>query len=191
MSMIDDIIHKKGNPEEDMELDLAPLLGLMAALIPVLLMASAFVKLSSLSAKVPVLGEAQAAIDQNVKDNKEKKIGLYIEINGENFILLNLKQGDKVLVTASVPAKDGKSLDKEKFVDEVVKMKQSHPEVFRARLNPTEKVKYEAIVGLIDNMRVSPNNEEFPVVDKETGKTFNTPVMYDDVTFGNIMGEDE
>lgn len=191
MSIVDDIVHKSGNPEEDMELDLAPLLGLMAALIPVLLMASAFVKLASLSAKVPVLGEAQAAIDKNVKDNKEKKIGLYVEINGENFILLNLKQGDKVLGTASVPAKEDKQLDEEKFVDEVVKMKKSYPDVFRARLNPTEKVKYEAIVGLIDNMKVSPNNEEFPVVDKETGKTFSTPVMYDDVTFGNIMGEDE
>lgn len=191
MSVLDDILHKSGNPEEDMELDLAPLLGLMAALIPVLLMASAFIKLSSLNAKVPVLGEAQAAIDKNVKDNQEKKIGLYVEINGENLIVLNLKQGDKVLDSARVPASAESKIDEDKFVDAVVKMKTSHPEVFRARLNPTEKVKYEAIVGLIDNMRVAPNNEEFPVVDKESGKTFKTPVMYDDVTFGNIMGEDE
>jgi biopolymer transport protein ExbD len=191
VSVIDEILHKNGSPEEDMELDLAPLLGLMAALIPVLLMASAFVKLSSLNAKVPVLGEAQAAIDKNVKDNQEKKIGLYIEVNGESIVLLNMKQGDKILQTARVPASAENKVDEDAFVDAVVKMKLSHPEVFRARLNPTEKVKYESIVGLIDNMRVSPNNEEFPVVDKESGKTFKTPIMYDDVTFGNIMGEDE
>ncbi len=40
-------------------------------------------------------------------------------------------------------------------------------------------------------MKISPNNEEFPVKDKDTGKVFNTPVMFDDVTFGNIMGADE
>jgi hypothetical protein len=191
VSIIDDILHKDGSPEEDMEVDLAPLLGLMAALIPVLLMASAFVKLSSLNAKVPVLGEAQAAIDKNLKDNEEKKMGLYVAINGENLILLNLKQGDKVLQAVSVPASEDKQIDKDKFVDAVLKIKTANPSVFRARVNPTEKVKYEAIVGLIDSMKVSPNNEEFPVEDKDTGKVYNTPVMYDDVTFGNIMGADE
>lgn len=191
MSIVDDIIHKSGNPEEDMELDLAPLLGLMAALIPILLMASAFLKLSSLNAKVPVLGEAQAAIDKNVKDNEEKKMGLYVAINGENLVVLSLKQGDKVLDKNTVLATEDKQLDSKGFVDAVFKMKKTHPSVFRARLNPTEKVKYEAIVGLIDSMKVSPNNEEFPVEDKDTGKVYSTPVMYDDVTFGNVMGDDE
>lgn len=190
MSIVDDIIHKSGNPEEDMEMDLAPLLGLMAALIPVLLMASAFVKLANLNAKVPVLGEAQAAIDKNVKDNEEKKIGLYVEVNGENFIALNLKQGDKVLDTSRVPASADNKIDKENFIAELIKIKKSYPNVFRARLNPTEKVKYENIVALIDSMKVAPG-EEFPVEDKDTGKTFSTSIMYDDVTFGNIMGEDE
>ena len=191
MSNIDDILYKSGNPEEDMELDLAPLLGLMAASIPILLMASAFIKLATLNAKVPVLGDAQAAIDKNVKDNEEKKIGLYVAINGDNLLVLNLKQGDSVIDKSTVSPLEGNLIDKPTFVDAVYKMKKKHPSVFRARLNPTEKVKYEAIVGLIDAMKVSPNNEEFPVEDKETGKVYNTPVMYDDITFGNVMGDDE
>ncbi len=32
--------------------------------------------------------------------------------------------------------------------DELVKIKKENPTVFRARLNPTETVKYENIVGL-------------------------------------------
>lgn len=190
MSIIEDIIYKNGNPEEDMELDLAPLLGLMATLIPVLLLATAFLKLSSLNAKVPVIGEAQAAIDKNVKDNEEKKIGLYVLVSGENVVILNLKQGDKLLQSSRVPAAED-NIDKDKFIDELVRIKKENPTVFRARLNPTETVKYEKIVGLIDVMRVSPNNEEFPVTDKDTGKVYNTPVMFDDITFGNIMGADE
>lgn len=190
MGIVDDIIYKDGNPEEDMELDLAPLLGLMATLIPVLLLATAFLKLSSLNAKVPVLGEAQAAIDKNKEENKKKNLGLYVLVNGENTIVLNLKEGESTLKTTRIPASE-KGLDTEKFVSELVTFKKSYPNVFRARMNPTEKVKYEKIVALIDSMKVSPNNEEFPVTDKDTGKTFNTTVMYDDVTFGNIMGDDE
>lgn len=191
MSVIDEILYKSGNPEEDMELDLAPLLGLMAALIPILLMASAFLKLASLNAKVPVLGDAQAAIDKNVEENKEQKMGLYVAINGENTVVLNLKKGDEILQKETVNANEESQLDKAKFTDAVYKIKKAYPNVFRARVNPTEKVKYESIVGLIDSMKVSPNNEEFPVEDKENGKVFNTPVMYDDITFGNIMGDDE
>jgi biopolymer transport protein ExbD len=190
VSIIEDILYKNGNPEEDLELDLAPLLGLMATLIPVLLLAAAFVKLSTLNAKVPVLGEAQAAIDKNVKDNEEKKIGLYVYINNENLIVMNLKQGDKVLETSRVPASEALALDKEKFVEEVIRFKEGYPNVFRARINPTEKVNYESVVHLIDLRKVAPG-KDFPVTDKDTGKTFATSIMYDDVTFGNIMGEDE
>ncbi len=42
MGIVEDIVYNSGNPEEDMELDLAPLLGLMATLIPVLLLAQPF-----------------------------------------------------------------------------------------------------------------------------------------------------
>lgn len=191
MGIVEDIVYSNGNPEEDMELDLAPLLGLMATLIPVLLLAAAFLKLTSLNAKVPVIGEAQAAIDKNVEENKEKKIGLYVLMSGEHVLILNLKQGDKLLQTSRIPASEDQKIDKKKFIDELVRIKTSNPSVFRARLNPTENVKYENIVALIDAMKVSPNNEQFPVSDKDTGKVFNTPVMFDDVTFGNIMGADE
>ncbi len=191
MSLIEDIIYKNGNPEEDMELDLAPLLGLMATLIPVLLLATAFLKLSSLNAKVPVIGEAQAAIDKNVKDNEEKKIGLYVLVSGENVVILNLKEDEKIIQSSRVPATSDNNIDKDMFISELVKIKKANPSVFRARLNPTETVKYEKIVGLIDAMRVGPKNQEFPVTDKDTGKVYNTPVMFDDITFGNIMGADE
>lgn len=195
MSLIEDIIYNDERPEEDMELDLAPLLGLMATLIPVLLLATAFLKLSSLNAKVPVVGEASVAIEKNKDENKEKKIGLYVLLNGEKTIVLNLKQGDKVLQTSRIPASVGTEnevqFDKDKFIDELVKYKTQYPNVFRARMNPTETVKYDDIAVLIDKMKVSPNSEQFPVTDKDTGKTFETNVMFDDVTFGNIMGDDE
>ncbi len=191
MGIVDDIMEKEHDLDAETQLNLNPLLDLISALIPVLLASVSYVSISVLNAKVPVLGEAQVAIEKNVQENKEKKIGLYVEINGENFILMNLKQGDNVITSSRVPASEDLKVDKVKFVSELVRIKSENPNVFRARVNPTEKVVYDNVVALIDMMKVAPGGKEFPVTDKETGKTFVTEVMFDDVTFGNIMGEDE
>lgn len=191
MGIIEDIIEKEDHIDFESQLNLNPLLDLISALIPVLLASVSYISISVLNAKVPVLGEAQAAIEKNVKDNKDKKIGLYVEVNGENFISMNLKQGDNILTSSRIPANEELKIDREKFVSELVRIKTENPNVFRARVNPTEKALYDNIVAIIDMMKIAPNGKEFPVTDIDTGKTFVTSIMYDDVTFGNVMGDDE
>ncbi len=191
MGIVDDIMHSDHDIDHETQLNLNPLLDLISALIPVLLASVSYVSIAVLNAKVPVLGEAQVAIEKNVKDNKEKQVGLYVEVNGENFILMNLKQGENILTTSRVPASADSKIDKVKFVSELVRIKSENPNVFRARINPTEKVVYDNVVTIIDLMKLAPKGNEFTITDKDTGKAFVTSIMFDDVTFGNIMGEDE
>ena len=82
---------------------------------------------------------------------------------------------------------DGGDYNIEKFANQLVKIKKFRPNIFRARIYPTGGVKYQSIVNAIDTMKISPENEEFPVKDKDTGKIYNTVVMFDDVTFGNLL----
>lgn len=170
--------------------DLTPFLGLMTVLVPLLLLTASFVTLLSVGAKVPVLGEVRTAIDKQTEKNKKEKVALHLAMSKDNAVLIQLKRGKSVISNSRVPASLDQNLDVEKIQKELIKLKKSHPDVFQARLNPTEQVKYENIVALMDIMRVAPTEVEFPVTDIDSGEVYKTNVMFDDITFGNIMGDD-
>lgn len=191
MSKVEEIIFKSGgNAEEEVDLDMAPFLGLMATLIPMLLLATVFVRLSVLGAKVPVLAEAQTAIDKAKEDNRKKQLKLNVILTKDKTVVMQVRRGGALLQRTRVPASAEGTFDADKLKNEFAKIKRKNPELFQARMNPTEVVKYEDIVAVMDTMRLGPNGEQFPVKDKDTGKVFQTNLMFDDITFGNIMGDE-
>lgn len=171
--------------------DLTPFLGLMTVLVPLLLLTASFVTLLSVGAKVPVLGEVREAIDKQTEKNKEEKVALHLAMSKGNIVLIQLKRGNKVVSNSRVPASIDQNLDIENIRKELIKIKKVHPDVFQARLNPTEQVKYENIVALMDIMRVAPTEVVFPVTDIDSGEVYQTNIMFDDITFGNIMGDEK
>lgn len=177
--------------DEVLNPDLTAFLGLMTVLIPMLLLTASFIQIVSIGAKVPVLGEVKAAIDEHKKDNVRDKVALHLAMGQDNTVVIQLKRGDKVVSNSRVPASIEKELDVPKLQKELVSIKKANPDVFQARLNPTEKVKYENIVAVMDVMRVAPAETEFPVKDKSSGEVFTTNIMFDDITFGNIMGDEK
>lgn len=178
------------NDAEQVDLNMAPFLGLMAVLVPMLLLTAAFVKLTSVNAKVPVLAEAQAAIDKQKKDNEKKKLGVHVLMSKDKTVVIQVREGQKVVSQNRVPADIEMKLDLAKLQDEFVNLKKKNPAIFKARMHPTETVKYVDIVEVMDVMRVAPGETQFPVTDLETGKVFQTNLMFDDITFGNIMGDE-
>lgn len=188
VSKIEDIIFKTDDEVEN--IDMTPFLGLMAVLVPMLLLTASFVTINSLGAKVPVLADAKAAIDKQKEENIKDKVGVHVSISKDNTVVISVKRGKSVVSNSRVPASVEKGLDIERIQKEVVSIKTKHPDIFQARVNPTEQVKYENIVAVMDIMRVAPATVEFPVKDIDTGQVFKTNIMFDDVTFGNIMGDE-
>ena len=189
MGILEDILYKNNDSEAKVDIDFAPFLGLMATLIPILLLTTAFLRLSSLNTKVPVIDDLSKVIKKNKKQNKDQKIALHVFLREDKVIVLRLRKGNKILKKSKIRP-NGEEFNLEKFTKKLVDFKESKPNVFRAKIYPGSTVKYQAIVEIIDNMKISPEGEEFPIKDKDTGKSYNTVVMFDDVTFGNILAEE-
>src|SRR5690606_6699769 len=97
---------------------MAPFLGLMAVLVPMLLLTAAFVKLTSVNAKVPVLAEAQSAIDKQKKENEKKQLSLHVMMSKDKTVVIQVRESKNVKNTVRIPANSELKLDLAEIQDQ-------------------------------------------------------------------------
>lgn len=170
--------------EPNFELDLSPMLALMVCLIPIMLLSTVFVKVTVIESPLPQV--VQKAIEEDRK-KKEREVEV-------NVTMLNSKS---IQLQVSV---DGKTQTKREFKvtnqdwnfdglrKELIKVKKTHPKVFRLSLFPGEQVPYDQIVKLMDTVRnTGDENIKLMVIDEETKEAAETDIMFPDVIFGNLL----
>lgn len=173
----------KINHNSEFELDLAPLLAVMVKLVPVLLISSAFVQMMVIETELPqVVSEAL----QRQEDQQQQMANIALDVNSkEGFKIIITEKGKEI--ADSVPLKGG-VLDLKSLHDKMVQIKKSHPEIFKLELNPDSHVPYKDIVKVIDEVRQAHDSStKFPVYDSKQGKTVDTPYMFPEVVFANMM----
>lgn len=169
--------------EESIELDMAPMLSVIVALIPIFLLTVVFVRIGVVETQLPQV--VNEAVDLERKDpNPEVTVsasimngkGIEIEIN-------NNGQSEKRLVPNAQ-----NDFNYAEFHKELVKVKTQYPQTFRLDLRPDAATAYKDIIKIMDAARKTTANEpKVFVIDKETNQKVETDVMFVDIFFGNVM----
>jgi biopolymer transport protein ExbD len=177
-------INSQGDSEATFELDLSPMLALMVTLIPIMLLATVFVKVTIVESKIPQL--VKNAIEEDRK-KKDRDVNIHLKMQKTGFNL-QLKYDGKAIKTFRIPRKSEVEFDLDKLHTSLHAIKMMHPEIFRVDLFPDEGIPYEEIVKVMDEARtIKGELKKAPITDKETQKTVETDVMFPDVVFSNVV----
>lgn len=172
----------KINHHSEFELDLAPLLAVMVKLVPVLLVSSAFVQMMVIETELPQV--VNEAIQKQDQDQTPTNIALEVDGKEGFHIVVTVKGQDQI---ESVPLKNG-SFDLETLHQKLIAVKKLHPEIFKLELNPEAHVPYKEIVKIMDEVRQAHDpSVKFPVFDSKQGKNVETPYMFPEIIFSNMM----
>ena len=170
--------------ESTFELDLSPMLALMVTLIPVMLLATVFVRVTIIETSLPQLVEKAIEEDRNKKD---RTISLKVEMENSRGFNVIVYEGSRKVSKKNIPLKNNQ-WNLEELHKELYQLKLAHPKIFRLDLLPSESVKYDDIVKAMDEARSTKKDErKINFKDTETGKNVETDVMFPDVIFSNVM----
>lgn len=169
--------------EESFELDLAPMLALMVCLIPVMLLATVFVRVTIIETPLPQV--VQQAIEKDEKD-KDKKANISVSMHAKRGFELTVTQDGRTLSSKRIPLK-AENWDLEGLHSELITLKKSYPDVFRLEISPSEEVAYDQIVKVIDEARSSRDGETKFEVTGDDGQKGQTELMFPNIHFANVM----
>lgn len=171
----------KVEQKSEFDLDLAPLLAVMVKLVPVLLVSTAFVQMSIIETELPqIVKEAIERQEQNPQltpqvtlNVSEKGFNLEVKENGESKV-------------SEIPLTSNKDYDWASLKNSLVSFKQKHPDIFKLEINPSESLKYEQIVKVMDEVRKSPDpSMKWKFIDPNTKREVATEYFFPEITFGN------
>ncbi len=170
--------------EEIKEPDLAPMLSMMVTLIPILLLATAFVQIKIIETPLPQLVEQAIARDRE-NDQRKAEISVGVDIGNGFVITVKNDQGpEKVL---RVPNVEGQ-FNYDGLHEKLYRVKLEQTDIFRIVLVPHAEVPYSVLVKTMDAARrVRPNEAKFVIRDEQKKEQAETDLMFPDVVFGNII----
>lgn len=174
------------------ELNLAPMLDIIVAIIPMLLLSVVFVEITVVETPIPqAVEKAVAAANEKNKDLVQVRMSVAAD-KTVNITILDRGATKEYAVPASKSA-DGKPIaDTDGLYERVMAIKKDYPDVFRMELNPSDAIPLNEIIGVMDAVRTTraKNGQTVKVsfMDSTTGKPIETNLLFPDVVFGNVAG---
>lgn len=176
-------IESSNTEETNIEVDLAPMLALMVTLIPIMLLSTVFVRITLIETPLPQV--VQKAIEEDRK-NKQREVTLELEMVSQGFKFEVLVDGKSSKVIRIPKLNNKWNLDH--LYQVAYEAKKDNPQVFRLDLKPSQDVKYDEIVKVMDILRSIKNGDKKVIItDKETLKKEETDVMFPDINFANVV----
>ncbi len=164
------------------ELDLAPMLSMMVALIPILLLSVIFVRVTVIETPIP-----QVVAKAVEKDKKDKNpVSISIEANKKNGIRIRVTENGRSN-SKRIPLKSSE-LNYQALHEHLVQVKIRHPKVFNVNIKPSDDLSYQEIVKVMDAARETQKGD--PVLkfkDEETQKEVEHRVLFPNINFANVV----
>ena len=145
---------RRSRPNYILDLNLAPLLSLFVALIPMLLLTAMFQKVGIVNLYLPTLEES---LLQNGANEPSQDFTLAVTVTVNEISLMKDRE---VLVTESIE----KELKLDRLIEKLVSLKKEFPEKRDAVLLLDSEILYETIIEVMDAMRVNGDAELFPEI---------------------------
>jgi biopolymer transport protein ExbD len=154
--------HKKA--EEDVDLDMVPIMNMFLVLIPFLLLSASFFHLRAINTSVPVLGQSE----ENGGVEKKVKLTIILELHNNTINLSAVSDEIDYEILTSMERKFEKNKSKEYPMDHLVafmkEIKNSYPASDTLILIPDESILYDTIIQTMDVARNFDDNPLFPNV---------------------------
>ncbi len=164
------------------DLNLAPILDIIVAIVPLLLLSVAFVQVKMIDTSVPqVVAEAM----QRANEKSETTVGLKVS-KKKGFVFEVMKNGK---VTPMTVANKGAVWDLEGLLAAAFTIKQQNPEVFRVDMSPEADVNLDELVSIMDKIRRTPDTQKIAFVDPSNGQRVETELMFPNILFANVIGD--
>lgn len=162
----------------DFEINLAPMLDVIVAIIPMLLMSVVFVQINMIETQIPQI-VAQASESQ--KEEVQVSLSLEIQDNDLKFIVSDKGKKKEIRI-----ARSQESYDLDKLYQEAKSIKSQYPSVFKVELKPAGGVSLEKIVSVMDHIRrIKGEDPKFEFKDLKTGKSVQTELIFPDIVFAS------
>ena len=144
--------HRRSRPSYILDLNMAPLLSLFVALIPMLLLTAMFQKVGIVNLYLPTLEEA---LLQDSASNAAQDFTLAVTVTLKEIKLMRDRE-----VIISEDIENGLELDR--LVRELVSLKDEYPDKRDAVLLLDGEILYETIIDVMDAVRITGDRELFP-----------------------------
>jgi biopolymer transport protein ExbD len=143
---------RRSRPSYILDLNMAPLLSLFVALIPMLLLTAMFQSVGIVNLYLPTLEEALLQ-DNAVDLSQDFTLAITVTLSE-----ISLMKDQEVLLTE--PIENGLKLDR--LIRELVTLKEEFPDKRDAVLLLDGDILYETIIDIMDAVRVMGDRELFP-----------------------------
>lgn len=143
---------RRSRPSYILDLNMAPLLSLFVALIPMLLLTAMFQSVGIVNLYLPTLEEA--LLQDNAGDpSQDFTLAVTVTLSE-----ISLMKDQEVLLTEAI--ENGLKLDR--LIGELVTLKEEFPDKRDAVLLLDGEILYETIIDIMDAVRVMGDRELFP-----------------------------
>jgi biopolymer transport protein ExbD len=143
---------RRSKPSYILDLNMAPLLSLFVALIPMLLLTAMFQSVGIVNLYLPTLEEALLQ-DNTVDPSQDFTLAVTVTLSE-----ISLMKDQEVLLTEAI--ENGLKLDR--LIGELVTLKEEFPDKRDAVLLLDGEVLYETIIDIMDAVRIKGDRELFP-----------------------------
>jgi biopolymer transport protein ExbD len=143
---------RRSKPSYILDLNMAPLLSLFVALIPMLLLTAMFQSVGIVNLYLPTLEEALLQ-DNPVDPSQDFTLAVTVTLSE-----ISLMKDQEVLLTEAI--ENGLKLDR--LIGELVTLKEEFPDKRDAVLLLDGEVLYETIIDIMDAVRIKGDRELFP-----------------------------
>lgn len=177
---------RRSKVEENTDLDLAPMLSMIVALIPILLLSFSFFHLKTAEALLPVPSKGKNK--EMLKDKKR----LIVTVDRRRKLKIKMMRGNAVVYSKNIKAvKSGKGRKRNLSVlyKEILKIKKKNPQMTRLEMIFQEDAVYEEVIALMDQLRKVKNSEdEVRFVDPVSKEKKTTDLLFPHIVFADIFG---
>jgi biopolymer transport protein ExbD len=144
---------RRSSPPQEVDLNILPVMNLMACLIPILLSAAEFVKTAVVPVNLPAASGGGGGAAEDKPKEVEKRLGLVVTITEQGFTI-----GNAATVLAPIPKKDGKfdfrSLN-EKLKDLKSRIEgEGYIDTDQATLTSAPDIDYQSLIFTMDAMSI-------------------------------------
>ncbi|MDF1535532.1 MAG: biopolymer transporter ExbD [bacterium] len=143
---------RRTRPSYILDLNLAPLLSLFVALIPMLLLTAMFQQVVIINLYLPTMEEA---LLQDSQEDPDTDFTLAVAVTTTEISLL---RDDEVLLTENIEG----GLKLTKLTGKLAELKKEVPEKRDAVLLLDSQIRYEIIIEIMDAIRILDEEELFP-----------------------------
>ena len=150
------------NSETNYNVDLAPLLGLMVTLVPLILLSTAFVQIKTFKTEIPNLSKKAIESIENLPKVKEPP-HVVSKLSESKSISVFVKSQKEQIAHFKIESIDG-TADYKSYQAYLLKIKEQYPKADRIIVETAQETDYEDLLKLIDfsQIRINTDSKQTP-----------------------------